>query len=51
MLFSSKIRHVINEYVTSVQVELQQRSVEYDTVFRKYDHLRYVFASVSYVGA
>jgi len=37
---TDKIRHVINEYVTSVQVELQQRSVEYDTVFRKYDHLR-----------
>eukprot|EP00795_Rhopilema_esculentum_P001181 gene1181-15541_t len=37
---TDKIRHVINEYVTNVHVELQQRSVEYDTIFRKYDHLR-----------
>ncbi len=34
---------MINEYVTNVDVELQQRSVEYDAVFRKYDHLRYDF--------
>lgn len=37
---TDQIRLVINQYVTNVDVELQQRSVEYDTVFRKYDHLR-----------
>lgn len=34
------IQLVINNFTTNTDVELQQRSVEYDTIFRKYEPLR-----------
>ena len=37
---SDRIQYIINNYTTNTDIELQQRSVEYDAVFRKYDHLR-----------
>jgi len=37
---SEQIQLVINQYTTNMNVELQQRSVEYDVVLRKYDGLR-----------
>ncbi|XP_047130250.1 AP-1 complex subunit gamma-1 isoform X1 [Hydra vulgaris] len=37
---ADQIQYIINNYTTSTDIELQQRSVEYDAVFRKYDHLR-----------
>lgn len=35
-----QIQLVINNFTTNTDVELQQRSVEYDTIFRKYEPLR-----------
>ena len=37
---NDEIQLVINNYTTSTEVELQQRSVEYDAIFRKYEPLR-----------
>ena len=37
---NDEIQLVINNYTTSTDVELQQRSVEYDAIFRKYEPLR-----------
>ncbi|KAL4692134.1 hypothetical protein H8959_015944 [Pygathrix nigripes] len=36
----SRIRQVVSIYRSCLDVELQQRAVEYDTLFRKYDHMR-----------
>jgi len=37
---NDQIQLVINNYTTNTDVELQQRSVEYDAIFRKYEPLR-----------
>lgn len=37
---TENIQYVINKYTTNTDVELQQRSVEFDTIFRKYESLR-----------
>ncbi|EFB17608.1 hypothetical protein PANDA_009956, partial [Ailuropoda melanoleuca] len=37
---SNRIRQVVSIYGSCVDVELQQRAVEYNTLFRKYDHMR-----------
>lgn len=37
---ADQIQLVINNFTTNTDVELQQRSVEYDTIFRKYEPLR-----------
>ena len=39
--YCSQIRHILSCYTSSIDVELQQRSVEYSTIFKKYDSLRY----------
>ncbi|KAL2790158.1 AP-1 complex subunit gamma-like 2 isoform 3 [Daubentonia madagascariensis] len=35
-----RIRQVVSIYGSCLDVELQQRAVEYNTLFRKYDHMR-----------
>ncbi|XP_047395383.1 AP-1 complex subunit gamma-like 2 isoform X3 [Sciurus carolinensis] len=35
-----RIRQVVSIYGSCMDVELQQRAVEYNTLFRKYDHMR-----------
>ncbi|XP_039110653.1 AP-1 complex subunit gamma-like 2 isoform X1 [Hyaena hyaena] len=37
---SSRIRQVVSIFGSCLDVELQQRAVEYSTLFRKYDHMR-----------
>ena len=37
---TDQIQFIINNYTTNTDVELQQRSVEYDAIFRKYEPLR-----------
>nr|XP_015309079.1 PREDICTED: AP-1 complex subunit gamma-like 2 isoform X1 [Macaca fascicularis]XP_015309080.1 AP-1 complex subunit gamma-like 2 isoform X3 [Macaca fascicularis]XP_015309082.1 AP-1 complex subunit gamma-like 2 isoform X3 [Macaca fascicularis]XP_015309083.1 AP-1 complex subunit gamma-like 2 isoform X3 [Macaca fascicularis]XP_015309084.1 AP-1 complex subunit gamma-like 2 isoform X3 [Macaca fascicularis] len=37
---NNRIRQVVSIYKSCLDVELQQRAVEYDTLFRKYDHMR-----------
>ncbi|XP_077626550.1 AP-1 complex subunit gamma-like 2 isoform X2 [Crocuta crocuta] len=37
---SSRIRQVVSIFGSCLDVELQQRAVEYNTLFRKYDHMR-----------
>nr|XP_045009904.1 AP-1 complex subunit gamma-like 2 isoform X3 [Jaculus jaculus] len=37
---NNRIRQVVSIYGSCVDVELQQRAVEYSTLFRKYDHMR-----------
>ncbi|XP_006144590.1 AP-1 complex subunit gamma-like 2 isoform X1 [Tupaia chinensis] len=37
---NNRIRQVVSIYGSCLDVELQQRAVEYDTLFRKYDHMR-----------
>ncbi|XP_027428697.1 AP-1 complex subunit gamma-like 2 isoform X4 [Zalophus californianus] len=39
-LWPSRIRQVVSIYGSCLDVELQQRAVEYNTLFRKYDHMR-----------
>ncbi|MBZ3881319.1 AP-1 complex subunit gamma-like 2 [Sciurus carolinensis] len=39
-LWHSRIRQVVSIYGSCMDVELQQRAVEYNTLFRKYDHMR-----------
>ncbi|XP_013012820.1 AP-1 complex subunit gamma-like 2 [Cavia porcellus] len=36
----NRIRQVVSIYGSCVDVELQQRAVEYNTLFQKYDHMR-----------
>uniref|UniRef100_A0A670ZYP3 AP-1 complex subunit gamma n=1 Tax=Pseudonaja textilis TaxID=8673 RepID=A0A670ZYP3_PSETE len=40
----NRIRSLVSIYCSCHDVELQQRAVEYNTLFRKYDHLRYLLA-------
>ncbi|XP_065727967.1 AP-1 complex subunit gamma-like 2 isoform X2 [Phocoena phocoena] len=37
---NNRIRQVVSIYRSCLDVELQQRAVEYNTLFRKYDHMR-----------
>ncbi|XP_036740401.2 AP-1 complex subunit gamma-like 2 isoform X2 [Manis pentadactyla] len=37
---SNRIRQVVSIYGSCLDLELQQRAVEYNTIFRKYDHMR-----------
>ncbi|XP_058149683.1 AP-1 complex subunit gamma-like 2 isoform X2 [Dasypus novemcinctus] len=37
---NNRIRQVVSIYGSCLDVELQQRAVEYHTLFRKYDHMR-----------
>ncbi|XP_010994050.1 AP-1 complex subunit gamma-like 2 isoform X1 [Camelus dromedarius] len=37
---NNRIRQVVSIYGSCQDVELQQRAVEYNTLFRKYDHMR-----------
>lgn len=37
----SRIRSLVSIYCSCHDIELQQRAVEYNALFRKYDHLRY----------
>nr|XP_014350263.1 PREDICTED: AP-1 complex subunit gamma-like 2 [Latimeria chalumnae] len=37
---SSRIKKVVSVYGSSIDVELQQRAVEYNALFKKYDHMR-----------
>lgn len=39
-LWPSRIRQVVSIYGSCLDVELQQRAVEYNTLFQKYDHMR-----------
>uniref|UniRef100_A0A8C4HLH9 AP-1 complex subunit gamma n=1 Tax=Dicentrarchus labrax TaxID=13489 RepID=A0A8C4HLH9_DICLA len=36
-----RIRSIVSIYGSCIDVELQQRAVEYNALFRKYDHMRY----------
>lgn len=40
-LWPSRIRQVVSIYGSCLDLELQQRAVEYNTIFRKYDHMRF----------
>uniref|UniRef100_A0A8B9HWF9 AP-1 complex subunit gamma n=1 Tax=Astyanax mexicanus TaxID=7994 RepID=A0A8B9HWF9_ASTMX len=40
LLVSSRIKKVVSIYGSSIDVELQQRAVEYNALFKKYDHMR-----------
>lgn len=42
IIFFSRIRKIISIYGSSIDVELQQRAVEYNALFKKFDHMRYV---------
>lgn len=42
ILSQSRIKKVVSIYGSSIDVELQQRAVEYNALFKKYDHMRYV---------
>lgn len=37
----SRIRSIVSIYGSCIDVELQQRAVEYNALFKKYDHMRY----------
>ena len=39
-LTRSRIKKVVSIYGSSIDVELQQRAVEYNALFKKYDHMR-----------
>lgn len=39
-LWPSRIRQVVSVYGSCLDVELQQRAVEYNALFQKYDHMR-----------
>lgn len=39
-VLSSRIKKVVSIYGSSIDVELQQRAVEYNALFKKYDHMR-----------
>lgn len=42
ILSQSRIKKVVSIYGSSIDVELQQRAVEYNALFKKYDHMRWV---------
>lgn len=37
----SRIRSIVSIYGSCIDLELQQRAVEYNALFKKYDHMRY----------
>uniref|UniRef100_A0A671XHM1 AP-1 complex subunit gamma n=1 Tax=Sparus aurata TaxID=8175 RepID=A0A671XHM1_SPAAU len=37
-----RIRSIVSIYGSCIDVELQQRAVEYNALFKKYDHMRYI---------
>jgi AP-1 complex subunit gamma-1 len=39
-LSGSRIRSIVSIYGSCIDVELQQRAVEYNALFKKYDHMR-----------
>lgn len=39
---NNRIRQVVSIYGSCMDIELQQRAVEYNVLFQKYDHMRYV---------
>uniref|UniRef100_A0A3Q3L0A7 Adaptor related protein complex 1 subunit gamma 2 n=1 Tax=Labrus bergylta TaxID=56723 RepID=A0A3Q3L0A7_9LABR len=39
-----RIRSIVSIYGSCIDVELQQRAVEYNALFKKYDHMRYAEA-------
>lgn len=39
---ASRIRSIVSIYGSCIDVELQQRAVEYNALFKKYDHMRCV---------
>lgn len=41
VFFGSRIRSIVSIYGSCIDVELQQRAVEYNALFKKYDHMRY----------
>uniref|UniRef100_A0A7N8WJV9 AP-1 complex subunit gamma n=1 Tax=Mastacembelus armatus TaxID=205130 RepID=A0A7N8WJV9_9TELE len=43
-----RIRSIVSIYGSCIDVELQQRAVEYNALFKKYDHMRYVRKSVAF---
>jgi AP-1 complex subunit gamma-1 len=38
--FYRKIRQIIDTFGSNLNIELQQRGIEFSQLFRKYDHLR-----------
>ncbi|XP_014204576.1 AP-1 complex subunit gamma-1 isoform X2 [Copidosoma floridanum] len=38
--FYRKIRHIIDTFGSNLNIELQQRGIEFSQLFKKYDHLR-----------
>uniref|UniRef100_A0A8C4HN74 AP-1 complex subunit gamma n=1 Tax=Dicentrarchus labrax TaxID=13489 RepID=A0A8C4HN74_DICLA len=44
-----RIRSIVSIYGSCIDVELQQRAVEYNALFRKYDHMRFVLKMQSSV--
>uniref|UniRef100_A0AAX7VS07 Clathrin/coatomer adaptor adaptin-like N-terminal domain-containing protein n=1 Tax=Astatotilapia calliptera TaxID=8154 RepID=A0AAX7VS07_ASTCA len=40
MKLSTRIRSIVSIYGSCIDVELQQRAVEYNALFKKYDHMR-----------
>uniref|UniRef100_A0A8C8HJ56 AP-1 complex subunit gamma n=1 Tax=Oncorhynchus tshawytscha TaxID=74940 RepID=A0A8C8HJ56_ONCTS len=50
--FSSvnRIKKVVSIYSSSIDVELQQRAVEYNALFKKYDHMRFNLQILSITG-
>uniref|UniRef100_A0A7N8Y3I6 AP-1 complex subunit gamma n=1 Tax=Mastacembelus armatus TaxID=205130 RepID=A0A7N8Y3I6_9TELE len=49
--FSSvnRIKKVVSIYGSSIDVELQQRAVEYNALFKKYDHMSCLFLELKYL--
>ncbi|KAG8233266.1 hypothetical protein J437_LFUL009976 [Ladona fulva] len=41
VLFSSRIREIVSSFGSHLNVDLQQRGVEFSQLFSKYDHLRH----------
>uniref|UniRef100_A0A668AH30 AP-1 complex subunit gamma n=1 Tax=Myripristis murdjan TaxID=586833 RepID=A0A668AH30_9TELE len=42
-----RIRSIVSIYGSCIDVELQQRAVEYNALFKKYDHMRYATSCTS----
>uniref|UniRef100_A0A8C8K9D7 AP-1 complex subunit gamma n=1 Tax=Oncorhynchus tshawytscha TaxID=74940 RepID=A0A8C8K9D7_ONCTS len=45
-----RIRSIVSIYGSCIDVELQQRAVEYNALFKKYDHMRYPALSTTALG-
>uniref|UniRef100_A0A8C7WDD3 AP-1 complex subunit gamma n=1 Tax=Oncorhynchus mykiss TaxID=8022 RepID=A0A8C7WDD3_ONCMY len=45
-----RIRSIVSIYGSCIDVELQQRAVEYNALFKKYDHMRYPALSTTMLG-